>query len=142
MGDIRANNLNLGSGVLSPFAYDMNSSSDRTFSFTNSNGGVGNLAVEGTVSAAGFAVATGGSAARAGSDAIASGSTTRAISTTGVGSSSLIFVTPDASGPGCVPVPGALYVSARSAGSSFTVAVAGAAPGAGDSYCFAWWILN
>lgn len=142
VGDVRASNLNLGSGILSPFAYDMASSSDRTFSITNSNGGVGHLAVEGNVSAAGFYVSTAGSAARAGSGAIASGDTTRAVATSVVGASSLIFVTPDASGSGCVPVPGPLYVSARSAGTSFTVAVVGAPPGASESYCFSWWVVN
>ena len=142
IGDIRATNLNLGTGILSPFGYDMASSSDRTFSFTNSNGGVANLAVEGDVSAASYHVATGGSAARAGSDAIASGATSRTVATSAVAGSSLVFVTPDASGSGCVPVPGPMYVSARSAGASFTVAVVGAAPGAGESYCFSWWVVN
>ncbi|MGH2785078.1 MAG: hypothetical protein ACRDJ1_07435 [Actinomycetota bacterium] len=142
IGDIRATNLNLGTGILSPFAYDMASSSDRTFSFTNSNGGVANLAVEGDVSAASYHVATGGSAARAGSDAIASGSSSRTVATTAVGSGSLVFVTPDATGAGCVPVPGPLYVSTKVAGASFTVAVGGAAPGAGESYCFSWWVVN
>jgi hypothetical protein len=142
VGDVRANNLNLGSGVLSPFTYDMNSSSDRTFTFTNSNGGVGHLAVEGIVSAAGFAVTTGGSAARAGSDAIASGATTRTVATSAVSASSLIFVTPDATGAGCAPVTAPLYVSTKAAGSSFTVAVGGAAPGAGQSFCFSWWVVN
>ena len=93
IGDVRASNLNLGTGILSPFAYDMASASDRTFSFPNSNGGVGHLSVEGNVSAAGYSVATGGSSARAGSDAIASGSTSRTVATTAVGSSSLVFVT-------------------------------------------------
>lgn len=142
IGDVRASNLSLGTGILSPFAYDMASSSDRTFSFTNSNGGVANLSVEGNVSAAGYSIATGGSAARAGSDAIASGATTRTVATTAAGSSSLVFVTADATGAGCVPVPGPLYVSTRSAGASFTVAVVGAAPGAGESYCFSWWVVN
>ncbi|MEX2554787.1 MAG: hypothetical protein WEB06_04045 [Actinomycetota bacterium] len=142
IGDIRATNLNLGTGILSPFAYDMSSTSDRTFSFTNSNGGVANLAVEGDVSAAGYHVATGGSAARAGSDAIESGASSRTVATSAVGGSSLVFVTPDATGSGCVPVPGPIYVSARNAGTSFTVAVVGAAPGAGESYCFSWWVVN
>ena len=142
IGDVRASNLNLGTGILSPFAYDMASSSDRTFGFTNSNGGVAHLSVEGNVTAGGYNVATGGSAARAGSDAIASGSTTRTIATTAVGSGSLVFVSADATGAGCVPAPGPLYVSTRSAGSSFTVAVVGAAPGAGESYCFSWWVVN
>ncbi|MGH2795416.1 MAG: hypothetical protein ACRDKG_14055 [Actinomycetota bacterium] len=142
IGDIRATNLSLGTGILSPFAYDMSSSSDRTFSFTNSNGGVANLAVEGDVSAAGYHVATGGSAARAGSDAIASGSSSRTVATSAVGGSSLVFVTPDATGAGCVPVPSPLYVSTRTAGASFTVAVVGGAPGAGESYCFSWWVVN
>ena len=142
IGDIRATNLNLGTGILSPFAYDMASSSDRTFSFTNSNGGVANLAVEGDVSAASYHVTTGGSAARAGSDAIASGASSRTVATSAVGASSLVFVTPDATGAGCVPVPGPIYVSARNAGASFTVAVVGAAPGAGESYCFSWWVVN
>ena len=142
VGDVRASSLNLGSGILSPFLYDMASSSDRTFEFTNSNGGLAHLSVEGNVSAAGYSVATSGSAARAGSSSIASGNTTRTVSTSAVGASSLVFVTPDASGAGCVPVPGPLYVSARSAGASFTVAVVGAAPGAGESYCFSWWVVN
>ncbi len=142
IGDIRATNLNLGTGILSPFGYDMSSSSDRTFSFSNSNGGVANLAVEGDVSAASYHVATGGSAARAGSEAIASGVSSRTVATSAVGGSSLVFVTPDATGSGCVPVPGPLYVSARNAGSSFTVAVVGASPGAGESYCFSWWVVN
>jgi hypothetical protein len=142
IGDIRATNLNLGTGILSPFAYDMSSSSDRTFSFTNSNGGVAHLAVEGDVSAASYHVATGGSAARAGSDAIAAGASSRTVATSAVGGSSLVFVTPDATGSGCVPVPGPLYVSTRSAGTSFTVAVVGASPGAGESYCFSWWVVN
>jgi hypothetical protein len=141
-GDIRATGLNLGTGILTPFTYDMASSSDRTFSFLNSNGGVGHLSVEGNVSAAGYSVTTGGSAARAGSDAIASGSTSRTVATTAVGSSSLVFVTADATGAGCVPAPGPLYVSTRSAGTSFTVAVVGDAPGAGESYCFSWWVVN
>ena len=142
IGDIRATNLNLGTGILSPFGYDMSSSSDRTFSFTNSNGGVAHLAVEGDVSAASYHVATGGSAARAGSDAIVSCASSRTVATTAVGGGSLVFVTPDATGAGCVPVPGPLYVSTRSAGTSFTVAVVGAAPGAGESYCFSWWVVN
>jgi hypothetical protein len=120
----------------------MSSPNDRTFSFTNSNGGVANLAVEGDVSAASYHVATGGSAARAGSDAIASGASSRTVVTSAVGGSSLVFVTPDATGSGCVPAPGPLYVSARNAGASFTVAVVGAAPGAGESYCFSWWVVN
>lgn len=142
IGDVRASNLNLGTGILSPFAYDMASSSDRTFSITNSNGGLGNLAVEGGVSAAGYHVATGGSAARAGADQIGSGNSSRTVATSAVGSSSLVFVTPDATGAGCVPVPGPLYVSGRSNGASFTVSVVGAAPGAGEAYCFAWWVVN
>jgi hypothetical protein len=142
IGDVRASNLSLGTGILSPFAYDMASSSDRTFGFTNSNGGVAHLAVEGNVSAAGYNVTTGGTAARAGSDAIASGSTSRTVATTAVGSSSLVFVTADATGAGCVPVPGPLYVSTRSAGTSFTVAVVGGAPDADESYCFSWWVVN
>ena len=142
IGDVRASNLNLGTGILAPFAYDMASSSDRTFSFLNSNGGVAHLSVEGNVSAAGYNVTTGGSAARAGSDAIASGSTTRTVATTALGSGSLVFVTADATGAGCVPAPGPLYVSTRSAGASFTVAVVGAGPGAGESYCFSWWVVN
>jgi hypothetical protein len=142
IGDIRATNLNLGTGILSPFAYDMASSSDRTFSITNSNGGLGHLAVEGNVSAAGYSVATGGSAARAGSEQIASGSTSRTVATSAVSSGSLIFVTADATGAGCVPVPGPLYVATRSAGASFTVSVVGAAPGAGEAYCFSWWVVN
>lgn len=142
VGDVRATNLNLGTGILSPFSYDMNSSSDRTFAFTNSNGGSAHLSVEGNVSAAGYTVATGGSAARAGSDAISAGDTVRTVGTSSVGASSLVFVTADATGAGCVPAPGPLYVSARSAGVSFTVAVVGAAPGAGESYCFSWWVVN
>ena len=142
IGDVRASNLNLGAGILSPFQYDMASSSDRTFAFTNSNGGLGHLAVEGNVSAAGYSVSTAGAAARAGSDAIASGSSTRTVATTAVGSSSLVFVTADATGAGCIPAPGPLYVGTRSAGASFTVAVVGAAPGAGESYCFSWWVVN
>jgi hypothetical protein len=142
VGDVRATSLNLGSGILSPFSYDMASSSDRTFEFTNSNGGVAHLSVEGNVSAAGYSVATGGSAARAGSSSITAGNTTRTVSTSAVGASSLVFVTPDASGAGCVPVPGPLFVSARNAGASFTVAVVGAAPGGSDSYCFSWWVVN
>ena len=75
----------LGRGILSPFMYDMNSSSDRTFQFTNSNGGVAHLDVEGNVSAAGFNVSTSGTAARAGSSAIASGATAQSVSTAAVG---------------------------------------------------------
>jgi len=142
VGDIRATNLNLGTALLSPGLFDMSSASDRTFSITNSGAGVGNLSVEGLVSAAGFSVATGGASARVGNDAIAAGSTTRAVSTTAVGSASLIYVTPDASRAGCSPVTDVLYVSARSAGSSFTVAVGGPAPAAGQSFCFNWWVVN
>ena len=142
VGDIRALGLNLGSGVLSPLSYDMSSASDRTFSFTNSGTGVGNLSVEGMVSAAAFSVSTTGPAARAGTATIASGDTTRTVATSAVGSASLVFVTADASRPGCVPAPGPLYVSARDAGTGFTVAVAGAAPGAPSAYCFDWWVVN
>lgn len=142
VGDVRASNLNLGTGVLSPLQYDMASSSDRTFTITNSNGGIGHLSVEGMVSAAGFSVATTGTAARAGNDAIATGNTTRVVSTTAVGASSLIFVTEDSSRSGCAHAPGGVYVSARSAGTSFTVATDAAAPGAGQSYCFNWWVVN
>ncbi|MGH2728291.1 MAG: hypothetical protein ACRDKS_15085, partial [Actinomycetota bacterium] len=142
VGDVRASNLNLGTGILSPFAYDMASSSDRTFSFTNSNGGVANLDVEGNVSAAGYSVATGGAGARAGSSSILAGDLFRSVSTTAVGANSLVFVTPDATGAGCMPAPGPLYVASRTAGTSFTVAVVGAAPGAGESYCFSWWVVN
>jgi hypothetical protein len=142
VGDIRATNLNLGTALLGPALFDMSSASDRTFSVTNSGTGAGNLSVEGMISAAGFSVATGNGSARAGNDAIAAGSTTRAVSTTAVGSASLIFVTPDASRAGCSPVVDSLYVSARSAGSNFTVAVAGPAPAAGQTFCFNWWVVN
>lgn len=142
VGDVRATNLNLGGGVLSQFGYDMASSTDKTFAITNSNGGVGHLSVEGDVFSAGYHVTTGGTASRAGSDAIPSGSSSRTIATTAIGSSSLVFVTPDATGAGCVAAPGPLYLSARNAGTSFTVSVVGAAPGAGESYCFAWWVVN
>jgi hypothetical protein len=142
VGDIRATNLNLGSALLGPALFDMSSASDKTFSVTNSGAGVGNLSVEGLVSAAGFSVATGTASARAGNDAIAAGNTTRTVSTTAVGSASLIYVTPDASRAGCSPVTSVLYVSARSAGSSFTVAVGGSAPAAGQSFCFNWWVVN
>ncbi len=142
VGDVRASNLNLGSGILSPFAYDMASSSDRTFAFTNSNGGLAHLDVEGNVSAAGYSVTTGGAGARAGSSAIAAGDTSKTVATTSVGASSLVFVTADATGAGCVPVPGPLYVASRTAGASFSVAMVGAAPGAGESYCFSWWVVN
>ena len=141
VGDVRASNLNLGTALLSPSGFDMSSASDRTFTLQNSNGGIGHLSVEGMVSAAGFSVSTTGTGARAGNDAISAGNTTRAVSTTAVGSASLIFVTEDSSRSGCVHAPGGLWVSARNAGSSFTVST-GAAPGAGESYCFNWWVVN
>jgi len=142
VGDIRASNLNLGTAVLGPLLFDMPSSSDRTFSVTNSGTGTGNLSVEGTVSAAGISVATGNGSARAGNDAIASGATSRTVSTTAVGAASLIFVTADASRAGCAPVTDPLYVGSRSAGASFSVVVAGPAPAAGQTYCFNWWVVN
>jgi hypothetical protein len=142
VGDVRATNLNLGTSLLSPTGFDMSSASDRTFSLGNSNGGVGHLSVEGMVSAAGFSISTTGAAARAGNDSVASGNTTGVVSTTAVGSNSLIFVTEDASRSGCGHAPSSLYVSARSSGTSFTVSTDGAAPGAGQSYCFNWWVVN
>ena len=140
VGDIRASNLNLGTGLLSPTGFDMASASDRTFTVQNSNGGVGHLSVEGMVSAAGFSVSTTGAAARAGNDSISSGQS-KVVATTAVGGSSLIFVTEDSSRSGCVHAPGGFYVSARNAGTSFTVATDAAAPSSG-SYCFNWWVVN
>jgi hypothetical protein len=142
VGDVRASGLNLGTAVLTPFLYDMASATDRTLSITNSNGGLGHLSVEGMVSAAGFSIATGGAGARAGNDAIPTGATTRAVPTTAVGAGSLIFVTEDSSRPGCVHAPGGLYVGSRNAGVSFTVSTDASAPGAGQSYCFNWWVVN
>ena len=142
VGNVRASGLDLGSALLGPTSFDMSSASDRTFSILNSNGGVGHLSVEGNVTAAGFTTPQGGAGATAGSDAIAAGNTTRSVSTSAVNANSLLFVTPDASRSGCSAAPGFLFVSARNAGSSFTVTVAGAAPGAGESYCFNWWVLN
>ena len=142
VGDIRASNLNLGTAVLSPTLFDMSSASDRTFQVTNSGTGVGNLSVEGSVTAGGLSLPTGNGSARSGNDAIASGATTRIISTSAVGSSTLVFITQDASRAGCVATPAVLYVSTRSAGANFTVATAGAAPGSGESYCFNWFLMN
>jgi hypothetical protein len=142
VGDVRATNLNLGTAILGPTLFDMSSSSDRTFQVTNSGTGLGNLSVEGSVSAGGLSLPTGNGSAKSGNDGIAAGSTSRTITTSAVGASTLIFVTPDASRAGCVAAPGYLYVSARSAGASFTVTVAGAAPTAGESYCFNWFLMN
>ena len=142
VGDIRATNLNLGSGILGPSSFDMSSSSDKTFTVTNSGTGLGNLSIEGTVSAAGVSVTTGTSSARAGNSSVAAGSSSATIATTAVTASSLIYVTQDASRTGCTPTPSFLYVGSRTAGSSFTVVVAGAAPGAGQSFCFNWWVMN
>jgi hypothetical protein len=142
VGDIRATNLNLSTAVLGPTSFDMSSSSDRTFSVLNSGTGLGNLSVEGTATLGGLSLPTGNGSAKSGNAAIAAGATTSTINTTAVGASSLIFVTPDSSRAGCVVAPGYMYVSARSAGASFTVTVAGAAPGAGDSYCFNWFVMN
>ena len=142
VGDIRASNLSLGTGILGPSSFDMSSGSDRTFSVTNSGAGLGNLSVEGTVSAAGYSVATGGASARAGNDAISAGNTSRAVSTSAVAAASLIHVTQDASRAGCTPTPSMLYVSARTAGSNFTVVVGGPAPAAGQTFCFNWWVVN
>jgi hypothetical protein len=141
VGDIRASGINLGSGVLGPASFDMTAATDRTFAFTNSGTGAGHLSVEGTITAAGISL-TNGPNASAGRAEISSGGSTHTIATGAIGASSLVFVTPDASQPGCVPAPGVLYVSARSAGASFTVAVGGATPGAGESYCFNWWVIN
>jgi hypothetical protein len=142
VGDIRATNLNLSTAVLGPGSFDMSASSDRTFQVTNSGTGLGHLSVEGTVTAGGLSLPTGNGSAKAGNAAIAAGGTTATVATSAVGANSLIFVTPDASRSGCVAAPGYLYVSARSAGTSFTVTVAGAAPGAGESYCFNWFLMN
>ena len=142
VGDIRATNLNLGTGILGPSSFDMSSAADRTFTVTNSGAGVGNLSVEGTVSAAGVSVATGTASARAGNDAIGTGATSRTVSTTAVTASSLIYVTQDASRAGCTPTPSVLYVGSRTAGASFTVVVGGPAPAAGQSFCFNWWVMN
>jgi hypothetical protein len=142
VGDIRASNLSLGAGILGPSSFDMSSSSDRTFNVTNSGSGLGNLSVEGSVSAAGYSVATAGASARAGNDAISSGNTSRVVSTSAVAAASLIYVTQDASRAGCTPTPSVLYVGARTAGSSFTVVVGGSAPAAGQTFCFNWWVVN
>ncbi|MFY9588158.1 MAG: hypothetical protein WAT66_11960 [Actinomycetota bacterium] len=142
VGNVRASGLDLGSAILGPTSFDMSSSADRTFNILNSNGGVGHLAVEGLVSTAGLSIPTGGAGATAGFDQISAGNTTRTLATSAVNGTSLLFVTPDASRAGCSAAPGFMYVSARNAGSNFTVTVAGAAPGAGESYCFNWWVLN
>jgi len=142
VGDIRATNLNLGAGILGPSSFDMASSSDKTFSVTNSGAGLGNLSVEGTVSAAGISVATGSGSARAGNSSIAAGATSATIATTAVSASSLIYVTQDASRAGCTPTSSVMYVGSRSAGASFSVVVGGPAPAAGQSFCFNWWVMN
>jgi hypothetical protein len=142
VGNVRASGLDLGSAILGPTSFDMSSASDRTFNILNSNGGVGHLAVEGVVSTAGLSIPTGGAGATAGFDQISAGNTTRTVSTSAVNGTSLLFVTPDASRAGCSAAPGFMFVSARNAGSNFTVTVAGAAPGAGESYCFNWWVVN
>ena len=142
VGDIRATNLNLGAGILGPSSFDMASSSDKTFSVTNSGAGLGNLSVEGTVSAAGISVATGSGSARAGNSSIAAGATSATIATTAVSASSLIYVTQDASRAGCMPTSSVMYVGSRSAGASFSVVVGGPAPAAGQSFCFNWWVMN
>ena len=142
VGNVRASGLDLGSAILGPTSFDMSNASDRTFNILNSNGGLGHLSVEGNVTAAGFSTPQGGAGSTAGFDQIPAGNTTRTVSTTAVTGTSLLFVTPDASRSGCSAAPGFMYVSARNAGSNFTVTVAGAAPGPGESYCFNWWVLS
>jgi hypothetical protein len=87
---------------------------------------------------------TAGTNATVGTAQSGSNVSTLVVNTTAVTASSLVFVTGDSTLSGnCSTVSGAyeLRVSARTAGTSFTVTSA-VGSGAGKFLCFQWWIIN